>query len=44
MSFTTLDLCDGPECPNCGCRDAEILEAPNADAAATGWWGSGREK
>lgn len=23
MTWTTLDKCDGPECPHCGCTDTE---------------------
>lgn len=27
-----LDLCEGPECPNCGCRDTQILRQPREPA------------
>lgn len=27
-----LDHCGGPECPRCGCRDTEVLQAPRPDA------------
>lgn len=37
---TTLDRCDGPECPRCGCRDCFVLQEPSA----RGWWASGRAR
>lgn len=33
--FVTLDRADGPPCPNCGCRDAEILR--EATPRPEGW-------
>jgi hypothetical protein len=33
--FVTLDRADGPECPNCGCRDAKILR--EATPRPEGW-------
>ena len=38
MSFARLDLCDGPMCPMCGCKDARILEEPTEGS----WWPSGK--
>jgi hypothetical protein len=40
---TNLDLCDGPECPRCGCRDTFILQRPAAgtlevDPDGVGTW------
>lgn len=40
MSFATLELCQGPACPRCGCRDARILQEP----AAKSWWACGRAR
>lgn len=44
MTWTRLERCTGPACPNCGCEDAEILEQPkpSPDPKQGGWWGSGR--
>jgi hypothetical protein len=33
-----LDLCNGPPCPRCGCRDTELLEPPPARRQRGGWW------
>ncbi len=43
MTRIQLDRCQGPECPNCGCRDAELLREPiNGTAAGEkSWFGSG---
>ena len=35
-----LDLCNGPACSFCGCRDAEILSTPHGDS----WWDAGRAR
>lgn len=37
MSFAPLQLADGPECPSCGCQDAEILR-PTPSPDAENWW------
>lgn len=39
--LTTLDRCQGPECPKCGCRDAKILKEPDLGLGVTTWYGSG---
>lgn len=44
MSFVHLDLCDGPPCAHCGCRDVRIMLEPRPlgpDGKDT-WWPSGR--
>ncbi len=41
MTFLTLDRCQGPECPKCGCCDAEILKEPDPGLGVTTWYGSG---
>ena len=44
MSYVSLDLCDGPECPRCGCQDVEILDPPRAESQVRreGWFGPQR--
>ena len=44
MSYGTLDLCDGPECPRCGCQDTEILAPPRPESEVQrdGWFASQR--
>ncbi len=39
MSFATLERCDGPPCPRCGCQDVEILSYPPV-RTENGWRGS----
>ena len=42
MTRIQLDRCRGPECPNCGCRDAELLREPIPDTPQQKtWFGSG---
>ena len=41
MTRIQLDRCLGPECPNCGCRDAELLREPINGAGEKSWFGSG---
>ncbi len=36
-----LEICKGPECPHCGCRDSEILKEP---AGGRSWFNSGRAR
>ena len=44
MSYVSLDLCSGPECPRCGCQDAKILDPPRPESEVRrdGWFGSQR--
>jgi DNA-directed RNA polymerase subunit M/transcription elongation factor TFIIS len=45
MTYARLDLCEGPECPNCGCCDAEILREPvKVEETASRWWPIGRAR
>ncbi|KKM81985.1 hypothetical protein LCGC14_1324130 [marine sediment metagenome] len=49
MSFVPLEIANGPECPACGCRDAEILQPPvPVDDESKGWFermdGGGRAR
>lgn len=45
----TLDLCEGPACPRCGCTDTDILRRPaepadvNPDGLGT-WFTDGRAR
>lgn len=41
MSYATLDRCAGPECPRCGCQQAEILQEPDPELGTKNWWGTG---
>ncbi len=38
-----LERCDGPECPRCGCQDAEILVEPPPNPGST-WFARGRAR
>lgn len=40
MSFVRLDVCSGPECSRCGCRDSEILR----EAVPGSWFSTGQAR
>ena len=44
MSYPSLDLCEGPDCPRCGCQDTEVLDPPRprGEIMRDGWFASGR--
>ncbi|MFA7254139.1 MAG: hypothetical protein WC107_06330 [Patescibacteria group bacterium] len=39
-----LTRCEGPECPFCGCNQAEILVPPKPQLGQASWFGAGRAK
>jgi len=48
-SYLRLEPACGPECPRCGCRDAEILQRPissemDADPKRRPWWPTGKAR
>ncbi len=43
MTWERLDPCNGPPCPECGCRDTEIITPPR-DNSKIGWYDSGRAR
>jgi hypothetical protein len=43
--YPVLELCDGPECPRCGCQDSEILKPPpQAPEREILWWAWGHAR
>ena len=44
MSYVRLEPAAGPECPRCGCTDAEILAAPRSrrEVLSGGWFAAAR--
>lgn len=36
-----LDLCNGPPCPRCGCRDSKIMREPDNGKS---WWNAGQAR